>query len=123
MREVVTYIAYDDAEFDSREMALAYEKKHLMYLQEIGKTCLFFNLHRDIIAPPTWTTDIEAWAGWVEIAMEQAAYVHRINNFSTKVNDFIRYALGQYFCNKDFNNEIGWFKYDDYEDEWIKVDE
>lgn len=57
MREVITYVAYDDSEFDNREECEAYEGEAFDLLAEIFNSYKFFVNNQEILI---FLNDVEA---------------------------------------------------------------
>lgn len=123
MREVHVFYAYDDKEFFDREECLAYEREAMVNVREIANAYSFFDKDMNRIFAPHDSDDIEDWIDWLGIAGDECAYIHRFANLSHDAEMLYREMWGYCILNEDFDNELGFFKYDYNRDEWVKVDE
>lgn len=119
MREVTVYYAYDDTEFYTKEECLAYESKALVWLREIANAYTFWGVDKKLIPPKWGSGDIVFWLDWFDYVTENAEYIRRYKNLSQQAEEFLDYTDGFFIQNRDFNNELGFFKYG--KDKWVKV--
>lgn len=123
MREVTIYCAYNDKEFFNREKCLAYEHEALIRSLEIYDAYTFFDKNNSLIPAPIESEDMEDWANWLDVVGGKCAYVVRRANLSPETEKFYYDEWGYCILNKDFNNELGTFRYDYDNVKWVKVDE
>ena len=125
MREVITYVAFDDQEFYNKEECLAYEEQAMNTLKEIHEKYSFYDKDMNVFVAPENSTDIDEWLWWVQTAADRCEFIYRKDNLSYDAEDFIDQQWGYSINNSDFpeKNYIGLFRYDGYECRWVKVDE
>lgn len=123
MREVIMFYAYDDVEFFNREDCVEYEMKHLGYLKEVDCKYSFFDINMNLITSPIDSNDIGRWIEWLDEVILNCVFINRHYNLSEIACKFIDYEFGYPITNADFNNILGWFKYDNENNKWVKVDE
>ena len=87
------------------------------------KTHFDHALSRDLMWIPLTIKTIEDWIDWLGIAGDECVYIHRFANLSHDAEMLYREMWGYCILNEDFDNELGFFKYDYNRDEWIKVGE
>ena len=118
MREVTTYYAFDDTEFDVREECIEYESKGRDYCCEFIKAYDFYDKDKQHIDIPA--TDADRMLSDIEEAYSKSEYV-RVYDLLDDALEFIYQQLGL-----DLPHEVGYFKYDFYGKHgggWYKVDE
>lgn len=123
MREEVRYYAYDDTEFSDREECEKYEGHVYDILTGVSEKCSFFDKDMNIFMPPNDSPDIDDWLNFFDNAFNGCVFVHREANLTYEENSFMRFEFGYCINNEDFNNEIGWFRWDRDEITWVKMDE
>jgi len=127
MREVITYVAYDDCEFETREECIAHENEAWDALIDIKRSYSFYDINMKELVCPQMTNhenyDLETRLKWFDDASQTCEYILRFKNLKNETEDFINNWNGVCICNSDFNNETGLFKYDMRTLEWVKVDE
>ena len=121
MREEVRYYAYDDTEFFDREECEAYEGHAYDIVTSISEKYSFFDKDMNIFMPPNDSPDVNDWMNFLDNA-NASSFVYREENLTDEENSFVRFEFGYCFYNEDFNNETGWFRWDDDEG-WIKMGE
>ena len=115
MREVITYVAYDDSEFDNREECEAYESKAFDLLTEVFNSYEFFISNQEILI---FLNDVEAGLYTLSKAFDKCDRISVIKPISNAALRFIDSQLGYVLP----PNESGLYKYDTDEFEWVKVD-
>ena len=127
MREVITYVAYDDCEFETCEECIEHEDKAWDALIDIKRSYSVYDINMKELVCPQMTNhenyDLETRLKWFDDASQTCEYILRFKNLKNETEDFINNWNGVCVCNSDFNNEIGLFKYDTSIFEWVKVDE
>lgn len=106
MREVITYVAFDDAEFDMREKCLAYENKCRDYCRDLVAAYDFYD--RDGQHIEISGNDVETMLSNIDYAYQTCEYV-RVYRLLDDALEFLYKELGF-----DVPNELGYFKYDFY---------
>ena len=115
MREVITYVAYDDTEFDNREECEKYEGRTFDLLDEIFNSYRFFMENKQEIY--IFLNNVEDGLYALDYAWNKSAYICVKREVSQEVKDFICNYLGYDMP----DNKAGLYKYtDDYG--WVKVD-
>lgn len=122
MREVSVFYAFDNTQFFDRDACFRYEEKAIISLFTINDYYAFFDKNMRRYMPPQ-NKDIEDWIEWFSNAAEHCDYIRVYHTLPDSTVDFINKQFGYYICPKDFHNETGLFKYEDWENEWVKVDE
>lgn len=124
MRKVTMYVAWDDSEFDTEDECLLYESEAMDAMREVNDCYDFFNKNGEHFdAPPEWDDNIENWLDWLSDAAEHCDHIKVNYILPEYAVRFIDREWGYCIAPEDFHNETGLFKYDDFKDEWIKVDE
>lgn len=124
MREVTVYYAYDDSEFYDRDECLRYERQAIEEMMSINDCYDFFDKNGNrYIAPYYQCENIEDWINWLSDAAEHCDYIKVRHILPKNAVQFINREWGYCITPKDFHNETGLFKYDNFKGEWIKVDE
>lgn len=116
MREVITYVAYDNTEFNNREDCEAYEGEAFDLLTEVFNSYKFFVGNQEFLI---FLNDIEPGLHALSKAFEKCNKILVTKPISSLAFDFIDFHLGDFLP----PNEIGMYKYDTDECEWVKVDE
>ena len=116
MREVVTYVAYDDTEFDNREDCEAYEEEAFDLLTEIFNSYKFFVGNQEFLI---FLNDVEAGLCARSKAFEKCDKILVTKPLSFLAFDFADFRMGYVLP----PNEIGMYEYDTEECEWVKVGE
>ena len=122
MREVSVFYSFDDREFFDRDECFTYEEKALKKFQSFNYFYTFYDKDMNIMYAPM-SKDVEEWINWLQCSAGKCSYIRRMGQLPEEVNQFIREEAGYCILNEDFNNEIGLFKYDDIQYEWIKVED
>jgi hypothetical protein len=123
MREVITYVAYNGEPFDNREACEEYEGHIYDMITSISEKYSFFDEDMNILLPPNSSPDIDDWIKFFNDALNRSSIVYRDENLTNEEDLFIRREFGCCFENEDFNNEIGWFRWDENGIEWVKMGE
>ena len=123
MREVTTYYAFDDREFDNYDACLEYENKAYGLMRSIEKKYSFYDENMKKITAPFDSPDVEDWLTWLDNAYGDCTYIKRYNALNPQEEAIIDETIGCCMLNYDFKGEIGLFKYDISESKWVKVDE
>lgn len=125
MREVISYVAFDDSEFGNREDCLAYEEGAINKMKEVRDKYSFYDKDMNLFVAPDDSAGIDDWVYWISCAADECEFICRKDNLSNDADSFIKYEFGYCINNSDFSEEnyIGLFKYDGKKDEWVKVDE
>ena len=124
MREVTKYVAWDDSEFDIEDECLLYESAAMDAMREVNDCYIFFNKDGERFeAPPEWDDIIENWLNWLSNAAEHCARIKVNYILPEYATQFIDREWGYCIAPEDFYNETGLFKYDDWKNRWVKVDE
>lgn len=118
MREITTYVAYDDTEFNNREECEAYEDKAFDLLEEIFNAYDFFKENGQEIF--IFLNEVESGLKAFEWAWYNSVRIRVKHVLSNEAKDLIDYYFG---CIQP-PDEIGLYEYDwkNYEG-WIKVSE
>lgn len=124
MREVKYYVAWDDSEFLDRDECLQYEHQAIKAMAAVNDCYEFFDKNgKKFIAPDAACEDIEEWLIWLSVAADCCDSV-RVRHILPETSvRFIDREWGYCIAPEDFHNDTGLFKYDDFKNEWIKVDE
>ena len=124
MREVTVYYAWDDAEFDDRDECLRYERQAVEAMMSVNDCYDFFSKWGIRYSAPDYQCeDVEKWTDWLSDAAEHCEYVKVRHILPDNAVRFIDREWGYCIAPEDFHNETGLFKYDDFKDEWLQVDE
>ena len=123
MREVTTYYAYDDKEFDNYNACLEYENKGYGLMQSIEKKYSFYDKNMKEITAPFDSPNVEDWLTWLDDAYSDCTYIRKMGSLTDDEVEIIRENIGACIFNEDFSCAIGLFKYDFRTMEWVKVDE
>ena len=122
MREVTTYIAFDDKEFDNYEACLVYENKAYGLMCNIMSKYSFYDKDMKKMELPH-SPNVEDLLTWLDNAYSDCTYIKRYNALSSQEEALIDENLGCCMLNYDFKGDIGLFSYDISESKWVKVDE
>lgn len=117
MREVITYVAYDDTEFDNREECEKYEYEAYLILEEVFNSYRFFRNNGQEIC--IFLNDIETGLHVLGQAFDKCDRILVTKPISDLALHFIDFQLGYVLP----PNESGMYKYDTDEFEWIKAAE
>ena len=117
MREVTTYIAYDDTEFDNLEECEKYEGKAFDLLTEFFNAYDFFFFFFEYIW--IFLNEVEQGVHDIEYAFDRCEKIRVKKIISSEVIELI----DSYFGYELPQNEIGLYEYDWKKLEWVKVDE
>ena len=117
MREVVTYIAYDDTEFDNLEECEEYEGKAFELLNEFFNAYDFFRENGQCIL--IFLNEVEQGFNAIKYAYDKCGKIRVKKSVSNEVIELIDSYLGYDFP----PNEIGLYEYDWVKFEWVKVGE
>jgi len=123
MREVITYVAYDDKEFDNYDACQEYENKGYGLMRSIESKYTFYDKNMKPICAPTLSPEVEDWLTWLDKAYSYCSYIKKTGSLTDDEDEIIRENVGACICNEDFNYAVGLFRYDTRTMEWIKVDE
>lgn len=116
MREIITYVAYDDTEFDNRKECEQYEGKAFGLLAEIFNAYEFFYENGQELF--IFLNGIEEGLNVFNYAWNECDKIKVKWEISHKARDFI----DCYFGYKLPPNQKGLYEYDWEQFEWIKVD-
>ncbi len=116
MREVITYVAYDNTEFDNREECEAYEGEAFDLLTEVFNSYKFFVGNQEFLI---FLNNIEAGLYALSKAFNKCDKILVTKPISDMALHFIDFQLGYVLP----PNEHGMYKYDTDEFEWVKVGE
>jgi len=122
MREIKYYVAWDDSEFETKEACMKYENDAVNKMLIFKSLYTFFDKDKNILPCPD-SKSIENLLDWAERSANECGYIYRLGRLPEDVNNFVRREIGYCISNSDFNDEIGLFKWDYDEIEWVKVDE
>jgi hypothetical protein len=114
MREVITYVAYDGAEFDNRKECEAYESEAFNLLDEIFNSLEFFLDNGQEIQ--IYLNDIESGINAFAYAWGKCSYISVTRTLSEEANDFIQCYFG--FTMPP--NERGFYGFD-LHDGWFRM--
>lgn len=117
MREVITYVAYDDKEFDNFEECEEYEGKAFDLLEEFFNAYDFFGKNGEYIW--IFLNGVEQGLHAIKYAFERCEKIRVKKIISHEVIELI----DSYFGYELPPNEVGLYEYDWTEYKWIKVDE
>lgn len=117
MREIITYVAYDDTEFDNREECEEYENTAFNLLEEIFNTYEFFLDNGQEIH--IFLNDIEAGMYVFDYAWKKSKSIRVKRTLSDTANEFIYINFGHDMP----PNELGLYEYNFKKCCWVKVDE
>lgn len=113
MKEIITYIAYDDMEFSQKEDCIAYEQEAMKMIDEAEKVYSFFDKDMNIFLAPLDCT-IEEYLNWFEETIDKCEYIHIYQEPSTALCEFLNYNIGYTLP----INGTGFFRYDWQYSEW-----
>ena len=116
MREIITYVAYDDSEFDNLEECEAYESKAFDLLTEVFNSYKFFANNQEILI---FLNDVEAGLYAFSKAFDRCDRILVVKPISDAAFHFMDSQLGYILP----PNVSGLYKYDTDEYEWVKVGE
>ena len=123
MREVSVFYSYDDREFFDRDECLEHEQNIFNIVKNISNKYSFFDKDMNIYMPPVNSEIIEDWVSWLSDSCEVCEYIYRDENLKEEEEHFMREEFGGRILNEDFENKIGWFKYNATWNEWEKVED
>lgn len=123
MRKIITYVAFDDKEFNDREECQEYEEKAYDLVYSIGEKYEFYDENMNIILAPFASPNVEDWLTWLDNAYNNCTYIKRYDALNSQEEAIIDENIGCCMLNYDFNNELGTFRYDCNNVKWVKVDE
>lgn len=117
MKVEVVYVAYDDTRFSSPAECKEYENHAMSLMNEFNDHVLLLDMtKRPILRPAGF--NIEGVLTWFHDAYGNCSYVYINTKLSDDLITFIEHNLGLYFP----KNEVGLYKYDFYDDEWVSAD-
>ena len=117
MREIITYVAYDDTEFDNLEDCEEYESKAFDLLIEFFNAYDFFGKNGEYIW--IFLNEVEQGLYAIKYAFERCEKI-RVKKI---VSHEVRELIDSYFGYELPWDEVGLYEYDWKEMEWIKVGE
>ena len=117
MREVITYIAYDDTEFDNFEECEEYEGKAFDLLDEFFNAYEFFGKNGAHIL--IFLNEIEQGLNAIKYAFDRCEKIRVKKTISHEAIELI----DSYFGYELPRNELGLYEYNWKKLEWVKVDE
>lgn len=117
MREVITYVAYDDTEFDSFEECEEYEGKAFDLLEEFFNAYDFFGKNGEYIG--IFLNEVEQGLHAIEYAFDRCEKIRVKKIISHEVIELIDSHFGYELP----QNEVGLYEYDWKKWEWVKVGE
>lgn len=117
MREVVTYVAYDDTEFDNLEECEEYEGKAFDLLSEFFNAYDFFGKNNQYIC--IFLNEVEQGFNAIKYAFDKSEKIRVKKPISQEVEELI----DSYFGYELPPNETGLYEYDWRKLEWVKVGE
>lgn len=117
MREIVTYVAYDDTEFDNRDECEEYEGEAFGLLEEFFNAYDFFGKNDEYIC--IFLNGVEQGLHTIKYAFDRCEKIRVKKTISREVLELI----DSYFGYEMPPNELGMYEYDFKKLEWIKVDE
>lgn len=117
MREIVTYVAYDDTEFDNREECEEYESEAFDLLSELFNAYDFWGKNNQHIC--IFLNEVEQGFNTIKYAIDKCEKIRVKKPISSEVATLIDYYLGYELP----PNEIGLYEYDWLKLEWVKVGE
>lgn len=117
MREVITYVAYDDKEFESREECEEYENKAFNSLDEFFNAYDFFGKNGQNIL--IFLNDLDSGLEAIKYAFDKCEKIRIKKTISNEVEEL----MDSYFGYELPPNIPGLYEYDWNKSEWVKVDE
>ena len=123
MREVVTYVAYDDTEFNNRDECEEYELKAEALIRSIENKFTFYDRNMKPIRAPLLSSEVAEWLTWLDNAYKYASYVRKAGSLTDDEAEIIRENIGACLYNEEFSCAVGLFRYDTNMRGWVKVDE
>ena len=116
MKEVITYIAWDDEEFTDKSACEAYEEYTRETIRQLEKSFTMYDKDNN---PIEWKdeTDIESWNNWFEdIFVYKVEIIELHQALNERVETYLRYNFG-YEINQF---KPGKYHYDWDAYEWVK---
>ena len=123
MREIITYVAFDDKEFDNYHECVEYENKGYDLMLSIANKYSFYKEDMEEILPPGSSPHVEDWLTWLDDAYSYCTYIRKTGSLTDDEVEIICENIGECIYNEDFSCAVGLFKYDTRTGEWVKVDE
>lgn len=123
MREIKHYVAWDCSKFESESECLAYEERAKKSAQEFNEAYSFYDKDMNMIFSPGESADVEEWVDWLGYAGDECIYIKRKANLTQEAENLYNREWGIGVLNKDFDNELGLFRYDFKKNKWVKVGE
>lgn len=111
MKEVTTYIAFDDTEFDDEEECRQYEVA-LVHLKGMDKIHGFNSKGKPIVFNEKEETIVDFW----DRLGNTAFYFHMDECPSDELREYFRYMTGA-----DLPNYEGWSRYDTDTNKWYRL--
>ena len=117
MRTVTVYYAYDGTEFYNPEECKEYERPAMYHINQWNRCCIFFDNNMDymILAPGL---DIEETLDYFYEMLGKCTYIKINEKIPSESYNFLTEILDYYLP----GNEVGLYRYDYDEDEWVSAD-
>lgn len=117
MKMRIVYCAYDGTEFPTREACEEYERPAIYHLNAFIRCAECLDRNSVPLYCPAGLNLDEA-LDWLNDTIQECAYIKINEPIPSESLTFINNELDYYLP----NNEIGLYKYDFENDEWVKVD-
>lgn len=118
MKKIISYVAYDDTEFEKEEDCLRYEETAREYIKQFEETYTFYTNDFNPYIPPI-EYDILDYIIWLEEVYSKCDVVHVKKLPNEDMSDFIYYNAGIGLPKK---GEVGWFAYDYKIPDWVRIE-
>lgn len=115
MREVITYVSFDEQEFDTKEECQEHETTIYNYLDNIASCYTFYkkNMETMLFA---WPDDLEEGINSLDSLWNESEYVRVLREPDDKAFQFIIHYIGIRLPDK-----VGLYKYDYIDNNWISI--
>ena len=118
MKEVITYVAFDDEEFDDKVECEKYEEAAYNKLVELSECYSFYDENMNLfVAPVGYGSDVEMMCDWVDNAYNDCEYIR----IKQRLPQEVMRLLYNYFGYIVPDEECGLYRYNIDNDEWDKV--
>lgn len=121
MRHVEYWLAFDDAEFYTYDECVEYEQSYVKMIYEFMRCYTFYDENLKVIDLSYESEDINDILNELEGIINSSTYVRRHANLSEKIEKFIYREIGTCVLNKDFDEELGLFEWNNHDMVWDKV--
>ena len=113
MKEVITYVAFDDMEFDTKEQCIAYENQAHDYITEIMYCYTFYDKNMEMM-PYGWSEEILEELNCISVMYNDCECIRVHGTISREAYDFLRYTEGILLP-----VDVGMYTYDYSSGEWV----